>query len=637
MKYVYRSIIVTSIVIWSVFCLLYLNLTFVDRALGRYNQFDISLSDGSNNKENTKLANSLYEDYQKSEDFIAYEYYTGSENQSVKTIVTTDKSELPKRIVNNGNITIKDFETLKEIKGSTLTVYTTKKKNSFDAKYSIEKKKNTLNNVFINGYYDQPIGLILIIGLTIIMTLVTLLYQESKKYTLNALMLDGNTDRYIYRQIFLKNHISIGIVSVIVIFIVMTLFKLFYIELLFYSVFIYLIAIIISVLSLKYIYCNYKLKSSNLKMINYLFQVIHLMTIILLVLFIGEVAGLYTHIQPNKDYEQIMNKMDGYETFVQSGVGSDTLVYEVKAPIYTDYYNFLNENYDTILSQYVDLSDDVNNTDDNQIIVVNQSYFNNFNVYDTSGRKLKPSDFDSEYMYVLSSTGLEINTDTYFYQGNPELKTIDLAPDQDIWYIDGSMSLYGAHALSAGNLLVIPDYISDTFKANYVVDNWINVIMSSSTLLVKNASNDELNVQYLKEHDLDQTFRKWSNVTDNYNKLMYGIYAKMRLYLKLIIITVILVVFLSLVDVYMYLKLNQRKIALQMLDGNGSLYVLRNYGMISFLKILVVTYVAFKVLHYKLFAVVISVSSLLVILIIIFIVAFSFISRNQIKFIKEER
>lgn len=347
--------------------------------------------------------------------------------------------------------------------------------------------------------------------------------------------------------------------------------------------------------------------------------------------FIGDTISLYTRLQPNQEFVQISEKLEGYETFNQSPSGESTLDYDTAETLYTDYYNFLNENFDVVVAQPATSDFDV----DNPLILVNQSYFDMFNVMDAQGEILTPDQFKEDRAYSLSSTGYTYEWD--LTSDKVEIDNEELAPGQQFWYVDGSMSIYGDHPITDANLLVIPDVINQDFINEYIVYNWINWTMSSNSVLVKQASQSKLNQQYLKEHDLDTTFRDWSSVNDNYERSLKSLYKKIALYQKIAAVGIIVVIIFTLLDVYIYLYLNKKKLAIQILDGNRGLYLISPYAQSLIIKLLIVGFAASQVLHLRFIPTVMSELIIFIVQIMILLVGVKYITMSSIKLIRGER
>lgn len=635
MKYVYKLVVIIALIIWSTYSVLYVSYRSVDINLGRYKHYDVSLSEDSNNEKNTKLAETLYEDYVNSDEILIFKYSSSKDNRSISNLITNKDKELPAKIISNNNVEVLPFSKLKEVKGTTLSIYTNTN-NNLDSKYKIVKAPPSGENIFFNSWYGMS-GFILLIGLLLMLTLITLLYEENNSYLLRSLMLDGNDDIYIYKYLFSKTHIIISLVTLGFISILMVIFNKFYIIIVFILTLFLICIAIMAIISLKSIYCNYRFKASKMKIINFLFQCIHVMIIIFVIRFIGDIVVLYSVIKPNQDYEQIESKFDDYYSFEQSTTGGETLNYEVKAKLYADYYNFLNENYDTSLAQILPISDSSKVDAQNALVLVNQSYFNLFDIYTPDGRLISKKDFDSDTIYELSTDQTNEMLSSIIQVENYDIKQLQITQNQDAWYADGSMQVYAAHPLVGGTLIVIPDHLSADFIQKYYVFNWINLIMSSSTLLTKGAVGDDLNNQYLKDHGLESTFRDWTSITGNYNNLMQGVYAKISLYQKLIMIGASAICGLALVDILIYVRLNQRKIAIQMLDGNNPLYALKGYLGVSLIKLVIIGYFGVKFLHITLLGIIISELVVIILLAITLVIAIKYISKSTVNIIKKER
>lgn len=638
MKKVYIVVVICLVYICSLFTLLYLNYRFVENNLIDYSRFEISLHDKSNNASNTKLSQELYYDFKDNNLEVIYVYDSIENDTQVTNIITNKPNALPDKLQSKSFVNIEDFSDLTKIKGQQLTIYLKGDYEEGQTKYDYSTSKKYNGNILINDWYGY-LGLILFSLAFLTLIIITLLYEESESYRLKTLVFDGNSVGYIYLQLFSRAHFFIMLIPLVMISISMFSLNLFSWRILEYYITYLVIVYITSIVTLAFVYCNYKPKGSTLRIINIMFQVIHISVIVLLIGSIGNTVNLYMNIKPNQDYLKISSKLEGYESFPQSMTGEATLDYDIKAPLYTDYYNFLNENFDTILSLLIILPDTSSNdiNSNNSIVLVNHSYFDVFDIYKQDNTVIKANDFDDDKIYQLTSDGATFDWNLMVSGDTVTIENMPILQNQDAWFIDGSMSLYAAHPLVGGTLLVIPDQISDSFIKEYSVYNWINAIMSSQTLLVKGASNSALNKQYLHEHGLDTTFRKWTEVSAEYDSLMTGIYKKMALYMKLIIIETILLVVLYLVDIYIYLQLNSRKIALQILDGNNGTYILRSYVVVLIVKLLIVGYTAYVFLH--LTPIIIMISELLITvgLLVFLLVVLKYISLNSIKFINKER
>ncbi len=638
MKKVYIVVVVCLVYICSLFALLYLNYRFVENSLTNYNRFEISLHDNSNNDSNNMLSQELYNDFKDNELEVIYIYDSVENENQVTNIITNNPDQLPDELQSKSFVNIEDFSELTKVKGRQFTVYVKGDYDAKQSKYDYSTSKEYNENILINDWYGY-FGLMLFTLALLTLIITTLLYEERESERLQTLVFDGNSVTYIYFHLFSKAHFLIMLISLIMISVSMFSLDLFSWRILVYFITFNAIAYITSIVTLTIVYCNYKPNRTPLRVIKIMFQVIHIIVIVLLVGSIGNTVNLYTKIKPNQDYLKISSKLEGYESFPQSMTGSATLDYDIKAPLYTDYYNFLNENYDTILSLLITLpeisSNDINVN--NNIVLVNHSYFDVFDIYKPDNSIIKANDFDDDKIYQLTSDGATFEWNLLISSDQVTIENISILENQDAWFIDGSMSLYAAHPLVGGTLLVIPDKINAAFINEYSVYNWINAIMSSQTLLVKEASDSPLNKQYLQEHGLDTTFRNWTEVSAEYDSLMTGIYKKMALYRKLIIIETILVVILCMVDVYIYLQLNRRKIALQIVDGNNGTFILRSYVVMSIVKLLIIGYAAYAFLH--LTPTTIMISELLITggLLVFLILVVKYISLNNIKFINKER
>lgn len=89
MKLVYKVMVVLLILIWSIFSILYVDYKHVDLLLGKYQTYDVMLADHSNNKENTKLVEQIYNDYRESDQLIIYNYQTIENNQLFTKLLLT--------------------------------------------------------------------------------------------------------------------------------------------------------------------------------------------------------------------------------------------------------------------------------------------------------------------------------------------------------------------------------------------------------------------------------------------------------------------------------------------------------------------------------------------------------------------
>lgn len=630
MKLVYKVMVVLIILIWSIFSILYVDYKHVDLLLGKYKTYDVMLADHSNNKENTKLVEQIYNDYRESDQLIIYNYQTIENNQLFTKIITNRPDVLSDKLVNDATVEVLPFSKLKEVKGERIPIYVPNDFEVDNGNYDYTSNQISDGNILINSWYGASGLLISGVGLLTII-LVTLLYEEREANRLRILMFDGNKLSYIYKHMFLKSHIFVVSVSFVLLLILVNFSKLLYWWIFIYYIIYLVVVIAMSFLSLKYVYCNYQLKLSKLKIINFLFQAIFIMIIVVLVHFIGDTISLYTRLQPNQEFVQISENLEGYETFNQSPSGESTLDYDTAATLYTDYYNFLNENFDVVVAQPTTSDLDV----DNPLILVNQSYFDVFNVMDAQGEVLTSDQFKDDRAYSLSSTG-------YIFEWNLTSDEVtfdnkELAPGQEIWYVDGSMSMYGAHPITDANLLVMPNVISQDFIKEYSVYNWINWTMSSNSVLVKQASQSKLNQQYLKEHGLDTTFRDWSSVNENYERSLNGIYKKIALYQKIAAVGIIVVIIFTLLDVYIYLYLNKKKLAIQILDGNRGFYLIRPYAQSLIIKLVIVGFASSQVLHLRFIPTVMSELIIFIVQIMILLAGVKYITMSTIKLIRGER
>lgn len=636
-----KSYIIVSLCITYIFllyCLLYLDYRFVDSNLKNYERVEVSLNSGENNKENTELSQSLYNDFKDSNIDIIFRQDIIEGNNLVSNIITNNQENIPNKLKVSSKVNILEFSNIKKVKGQELTIYVSELKPKLGDKYNYSIIQGRSGNVLINDWFGITgifLFLILILGVTII----TLLYEEREMNMLRALMLDGNSLTHIYKKLFFQSHILLSLIALITMLFTMLSLELVYTKILFYYFVVLVLIVSISFVTLKLLYCNYTVRSSKLKYINYMFQVVHIILIVLVVGYISDVIGLYTNIKPNQDYLQITDKLEGYESFPQSTTGGATLDYDTKAPLYTDYYNFLNENYDTILSLLITLPENTSNeiNAENNVVLVNQSYFDIFNIYKDDGELMTSDDFDEDIVYQLSSNGADFDWNMMVSSDPVTIEDVKIESDQQVWFIDGSMSLYAAHPITNGTILVIPDKVNENFIKEYSVYNWINAVMSSQTLLVKGASDSELNIQYLKNNGLDTTFRKWTKVSDQYDSLMKGLYEKISLYIKFIFIGLMLLLVLSLVDVYIYLQLNNKKIAIQIIDGNNNVYMLKPYMYSLIIKLVIVAYIASRIFHLYLTQIIISEIIIIILMTLILMISIRYISSNNIKILNKER
>lgn len=637
MKKVYKFTIILVIILWYTFTSMYLQTSFGTWFTGNFKKYEVSLTSAENNEENTLLANELYRDTVKSDNLILYKYNSSSNEIMNTTVLTNNFENLSNSIQNNQEIIFEDYEILKEIKGSSLLIYSDSKLQLDQKKYEVNKIEKDKIDLFYNSYYGIW-GLVLFVCLLIFVTIVTLLYQEYNKEKLRSLFLDGNSIIYAYKVLFLKEHTMIMVSSTIGILVISIFLKIVYFNVIFYMILLLFAIISIPIISIIKIFYTFNSKIAISKIILYCFEGIHVIVIILLINFIGSTISLYKQLEPNKEYSNIESKLTDYDCFKQSSTGGDALEYNVAAVKYTEYYNFISANLDVLLAELNNITEDFSEVNSkNNYVLVNSNYFNVFEVFDENDKRISADSFEEDTIYYYQIRDLQENPEYPTPASNPTIEVNYLREGQKLWYIEGSMELYGANSVENISLLVVPDKFTKYSIDKYSVYDYINKTMSTSSILVKDGKDSEINRDYLAKNHLSTTFRKWSNVNDNYQNVVKYVDAKLSLYVKIIIILVLFTIVITLLDIYFYFYSTRRKAAILLLDGNKNITILKPYLINMLVKILIISYVCHMALTLNTYEIYIGIFLALIISLCL-IFAFSNAIRNKIYyFIKRER
>lgn len=637
MKTLYKIILALTLILWISFTSVYMHMSIDNWFTMKYYKYTVELASGDNNKQNTLLASELYSDFSTSDSTLLYKYNSSNTEMMNTTILTNNEQELNSNLVDNESIVIGEFEDLQSIKGDCLTIYSNVKLKQGNSKYILKTLPKDQISIFLNNYIGIW-GMLLFFVLISLITISTLLYLEYNKERIRTLYIDGNSLHYTYKVLILNELWYVLIGTAVASLIVITLLNSMYTTIVFYFLLLSLIIFLISYFTIRYLFYNVNTKISISKLILYAFEIVHVVVLILLINFIGSTIELYNHVEPNQEFARISSKFEGYDTFKQSTTGGETLDYEVAAPLYTDYYNFLNQNFDVVVAKLNNMTDIFNQKNAiNNYILVNQNYFNIFDVYTDDNKVISDTDFDDDTFYFYKVKSVEFNQEFENPNELPYVETRYLKEGQPLWYIDGSMEVSGANTINDVSLAVIPDNLSPSAINDSKTYNWINSLMSSSSVLVKGGKDSEINQQYLKNNELDTTFRKWSSVTENYQDLIDYVNRRLNIYLKLIIIIAIITVFIAIIDLYFYFYTYRKKASILLLDGNGYLYIIKPYIYNLLLKLVIIGYYGYLVLHLSSSTIAASVVLIFMLSVIIIFTINRFITLRIHQFIKGER
>lgn len=637
MKILYKLILILTIIVWVSFVSVYMHISIDTWFTKDYYKYSVELASGDNNEQNTLLASELYSDFSSSDLTLLYKYNSSNNEVMNTTILTNNEQELGSNIVANESIIVGQFKDLQTIKGDDLAIYSDVELKQDSSKYIYKTLPKDKVSVCSNDYTGIW-GALLFFALICLITISSLLYLQYNKEQLRALYIDGNSIFYAYKTIILNELQSVLVVTAIVSLLVMIVLNSVYMVIWLHFIALCLIILAISYFAISYLFYSSNPKISISKLTLYSFEIIHLIILIVLINFIGSTIELYKHVEPNQAFAKISSKLEGYDTFKQSTTGGETLEYDVAAHKYVDYYNFLNQNFDVVVAKLNNMTDIFNQKNAiNNYILVNQNYFNMFDVYNEDDTLISATDLDDDTIYFYKARSVEFDQQ-YDNPGQlPNVETRYLKEGQTLWYIEGAMETNGANTINDVSLVVIPDYLSLSVINDSQAYNWINSLMSSSSVLVKGGKDSEINQQYLKNNELDTTFRKWSSVTENYQDLIDYVNRRLNIYLKLIIIIAIITVFIAIIDLYFYFYTYRKKASILLLDGNGYLYIIKPYIYNLLLKLVIIGYYGYLVLHLSSSTIAASVVLIFVLSVIIIFTINRFITLRIHQFIKGER